>query len=391
MIHWLQSLKRRTPLGWLQLSRNKGRLLVALSGIAFADVLMFLQIGFQESLYESNTKIRAALDTDIVLVSPKAKNTQNLSTFTRRRLYQAKDIPGVAAAHPLYSSTITWKNPETRQDAALQIIGFDPDYQAFNLPEINQQLDKIKLPDVVLFDRTARGNYQQTITQIENQQWVSTEVQARTITVRGVFSLGASFGTDGLLVTSNQNFLLLFPRRDAGSVSLGLIDLEPGYDPTQVAQALQQYLPNDVEAMTIADFIDDEQQFWRTESPIGFIFGFGTTMAFVVGVVIVYQVLSTDVNAHLKEYATFKAMGYRHSYLLSIVFEESIIMAFLGFIPGVILPIGMYYMAAKVTSLPIYMTLARAISVLVLTVVMCLLSGAIATKKLQSADPADMF
>ncbi|NER50259.1 MAG: ABC transporter, partial [Symploca sp. SIO1A3] len=202
MMNWLQSLKRRTPLGWLQLSRNKGRLLVALSGIAFADVLMFLQIGFQESLYESNTKIRAALDTDIVLVSPKAKNTQNLSTFTRRRLYQAKDIPGVAAAHPLYSSTITWKNPETRQDAALQIIGFDPDYQAFNLPEINQQLDKIKLPDVVLFDRTARGNYQQTITQIENQQWVSTEVQARTITVRGVFSLGASFGTDGLLVTS---------------------------------------------------------------------------------------------------------------------------------------------------------------------------------------------
>ena len=391
MMYWLHSLKRRTPLGWLQLSHNKGRLFVALFGIAFADVLMFMQLGFKESLYESNTKIRATLNTDIVLVSPKAKNTQNLSTFARRRLYQSKDIPGVAAVHPLYSSIITWKNPQTRRDAALQIIGFDPDYPAFNLPEMNQQLNKIKLPDVVLLDRRARGNYQQTITKIENQQWVSTEIEKRTITVRGVFSLGASFGTDGLLVTSEQNFLLLFPRRDAGSVSLGLIDVEPGYDPVQVAQALQQYLPNDVKAMTIADFIEDEQQYWRTESPIGFVFGFGATMAFVVGVVIVYQVLSTDVNSHLKEYATFKAMGYRHSYLLSIVLEESIIMAFLGFIPGLILPLGLYYLAAKATSLPIYMTLTRAITILVLTILMCLLSGAIATRRLQSADPADMF
>ena len=114
-------------------------------------------------------------------------------------------------------------------------------------------------------------------------------------------------------------------------------------------------------------------------------------MAFVVGVVIVYQVLSTDVNAHLKEYATFKAMGYHNAYLLGVVFEEAIILAFLGFIPGAILPIGLYALAAKATALPIYMTFARAVLVLTLTVVMCMLSGAIATRKLQSADPADMF
>lgn len=391
MKDWLYPLRRRTPLGWLQLSRYKGRLVVALAGVAFADVLMFMQLGFQESLYESNTKIRGTLDTDIVLVSPKAKNTQNLSTFSRRRLYQARDIPGVASARALYSGNMTWKNPATRQDATLQIMGFDPDRPAFKVPEMNQQLDKIKLPDVVLFDRTARGKYQNTIAQINQGQKVSTEAEGRTLTVRGLFSLGASFGTDGLLVTSDQNFLRLFPRRDASSVSLGLIDLQSGYDPQQVVQQLRQHLPNDVKAMTIAEFIDDEQKFWRTESPIGFIFTIGASMAFVIGVAIVYQVLSTDVNAHLKEYATFKAIGYRHRYLLGVVLEETMILAFLGFIPGSILPMGLYYVSAKATALPIHMTISRAVIVLILTIIMCLVSGAIATRKLHSADPADMF
>ncbi|MGB3405465.1 MAG: ABC transporter permease DevC [Microcoleaceae cyanobacterium] len=387
----LQQLQRRTSLGWLQLTHNKGRLLVAIAGIAFADVLMFMQLGFQESLYESNTKIRGALNADIVLVSPKAKNTQNLSTFARRRLYQALDIPGVKSTHAFYSRTVNWKNPQTREDNSLQLIGFDPDYQAFNLPELNQQLDRVKIPDTVLFDRTSRGEYNQLIAEVTQGNWVSTEAEGRTITVKGLFSLGASFGTDGTLITSDQSFLMLFPGRDAGSVSLGLIHIEPGYDSVEVTEALKMHLPEDVEVMTMAEFIEDEQKYWREESPIGFIFTLGTAMAFIVGVVIVYQILSTDVSAHLQEYATFKAMGYRHQYLLTVVFEEAIILAFLGFIPGVVLPIGLYHLAAQATSLPIYMTISRAIMVFILTLIMCVFSGAITTQKLQSADPADMF
>jgi putative ABC transport system permease protein len=388
---WIQSLQRRTPLGWLQLKRNRGRLLVALAGIAFADVLMFMQLGFQASLYDSNTKIRRALQTDLVLVSPKAKNTQNLSTFSRRRLLQAMDISGVKSAHALYSGTITWKNPETRRDASIQVLGFDPDHPAFAIPEVNQQLNQLKLPDVVLFDRKSRGDYQQTIANLTQGRVVPTEAEGRTIKIRGIFSLGASFGTDGTLMTSDQNFQLLFPRKDAASVSLGLVDVEPGYNPAWVSREIANYLPNDVKVMTLAEFIEEEQQYWKTESPIGFIFTLGAGMAFVVGVVIVYQVLSTDVNAHLKEYATFKAMGYRQSYLLSVIFEESLILAVLGFIPGLILPMGLYSLAAAVTALPITMTVARATGVFSLTLLMCLLSGAIATRKLQSADPADMF
>lgn len=391
MIGFIQHLQRRTPLGWLQLSREKSRLLVALSGIAFADVLMFMQLGFQNALYDSNTRLSRTLRTDLVLVSPQARNMQNLSTFSRRRLYQTMDIPGVKSADVLYSNIINWKNPQTRRESTIQVVGFTPEQPAFDLPEVNQQLDKIKLPDTVLFDRGSRGDYKETIARVERGKTVTTEVERRTITIAGLFKLGASFGTDGVLMTSDQNFLMLFPRRESASISLGLIHLKSGYDPLQVATALKSHLPDDVRVLTLEEFIQFEEDYWKLQSPIGFIFSLGTAMAFVVGVVIVYQVLSTDVNAHIKEYATFKAMGYRNSYLLGVVFEEAIILAFLGFIPGTILPLALYQLAAKATALPIYMTLTRALLVLVLTVVMCGMSGAIATRKLQSADPADMF
>jgi putative ABC transport system permease protein len=391
MIKLLQSLQRRTPLGWLQLNHEKGRLLVALSGIAFADVLMFMQLGFQNALYDSNTRLNRALQTDLVLVSPQARNMQALSTFSRRRLYQAMDIPGVKSAEAFYTNTIVWKNPQTRKETTIQVIGFNPEQPAFNLPEVNQQLDKLKLPDTVLFDRGTRGNYQETIAKVEQQKIVTTEVAGRTITLAGLFKLGASFGADGNLIASDQNFLLMYPRREAASISLGLVYLSPGADLQQVAAIMRKQLPDDVQVLTHAEFIKFEEDYWKRTSPIGFVFGLGTAMAFAVGVVIVYQVLSTDVNAHMKEYATFKAMGYDNLYLLIVVFEEAVILAFLGFIPGAILPLGLYALAAKATALPIYMTVARAIMVLILTLIMCGLSGAIATRKLQSADPADMF
>ena len=391
MMGLIKQLRRRTPLGWLQLSREKSRLLVALSGIAFADVLMFMQMGFQTALYDSNTRLHRSLQADIVLTSPQARSMQNMPPFSRRRLYQAMDIPGVYSAEAMYINNIIWKNPQTRRETSVQVIGFNPDKPAFDLPDVNQQLQSIKLPDTVLFDRSARGDYQQAVAEIDQGKKITTEIEGRTITISGLFTVGASFGSDGSLITSDQNFLRLFSPRPSSSISLGLIQVKPGYDPKKVAVQLQAYLRNDVKVMTHAEFIEFENNFWRTNSPIGFIFSLGVSMGFAVGVILVYQVLSTDVNAHVREYATFKALGYNNSYLLIVVFEEALILAALGFIPGVAVSLGLYHITRTATNLPMYMTLVRGLQVLVLTIIMCSISGAIATRKLRSADPADMF
>ena len=389
----LKTLQNRTPLGLLQLKHDKARLITALSGIAFANILIFMQLGVLNALFDSTTLPHRSLKADLVLMNPQALNMTELSTFPRRRLYQAMDVPGVASAEALYINSVRWRNPQTRQKTSVTVIGMNVDRPAFDLPEVNQNLDKIKLPDTFVFDRASRGEYQEAIAASEQGQTVTTEIERRTITVDGLFTLGASFGVDATLISSEQNFLRLFPKRQPGTVSLGLIGLQPDADITQVKNALKNYFADlgDVRVMTVEEFIDFEKTYWAGNRPVGIVFGFGVVLGFVVGVVIVYQILSTDVNDHRAEYATFKAMGYRNSYLLGIVFEEAIILAVCGFIPGLGLSLGLYSLARQATALPMYVTLLRATGVFIATLVMCTLSGAIATRKLRSADPADVF
>ena len=391
MISIFQQFRRRTPLGWLQLTHEKSRLFVAISGIAFADILMFMQSGFQTALYDSNTRLHRSLQADIILISPQARSLQSMSIFSRRRLYQAMDVPGVKSAEAMYCNHIIWKNPQTHSETGVLIIGINPDQAAFDLPEINQQLQKIKLPNTVLFDIATRGEYQQAIKQIQQGKTVTTEINGSTITIGGLFKLGASFAADGSLITSANNFSQIFARQPTSSVSIGLVKIQPGYKIEEVIAQLKAYLKDDVRVLTHDEFIQLENKFWSDYSPIGFIFNLGVSMGFVVGVIIVYQVLSTDVNVHLREYATFKAIGYRHYYLLTIVFEEALILAALGFFPGVAVSLGLYQLTRTATNLPMYMTIIRGMQVLLLTIIMCAISGAIATSKLQSADPADMF
>lgn len=143
--------------------------------------------------------------------------------------------------------------------------------------------------------------------------------------------------------------------------------------------------------MTHEEFAELERYYWATGTAIGFIFGLGTAMGFVVGIVVVYQILYTDVSDHLAEYATLKAIGYRDRYLLLVVLQEAMILAVLGFIPGYLVSEGLYALTRLATRLPIAMTLNRAVTVLVLTVVMCFVAGAISVRRLQAADPADIF
>jgi putative ABC transport system permease protein len=379
-------------LAWAQLSHEKSRLLIAMAGIAFADMLMFIQLGFQNALYDSNTRLHQSINADLVLLSPQARNLVNLETLPRRRLYQALSFPGVRSAEPLYTDYVTWKTPQTQRKTSILLLGIDPEYPAFSIPGLEQKLDSLKLPDTLLFDRGSRGDYAQTLAAIDAGATVTTEIGDRKNVIRGLFRSGASFATDGNAVTSDLNFhRILSNRRHPSQISAGLIRLKPGTDPGEMARVLQAYLPSDVRVLTKAEFIDFEKQYWSENTSIGFIFNLGTGIGFIVGVVIVYQILSSDVADHTAEYATLKAMGYPNRYLLGVVFQEAVILAIFGFIPGSAIAIGLYSLTRNATNLPLYMTLGREMTVLLLTLTMCLMSGALATRKLRAADPADIF
>jgi putative ABC transport system permease protein len=383
---------RRIPLAWLQLTREKIRLLVALAGIAFACILMFMQLGFQDSLLESAIRFHVALKGEIFLVSPQSNALIAMNTFSQRRLYQALGFEGVRAISPVYVSFALWKNPQTRRTRSIFVVGVDPSADLLELPELTpDKLEEIKKADVVLFDRRSRSEFGPIPEWFEAGREVFTEVGNRRVQVGGLFKMGATFGADGTILTSDLNFLRIFPQRERGLVDIGVVQLQPGVDPQPLVQQMRALLPEDVRVLSRAEFIDMEQSYWEEGTAIGFIFGLGVAMGFIVGIVIVYQILYTDVSDHLAEYATLKAMGYTDTYLLGVVFQEAILLAGLGYIPAFALAVLLYDLTANATLLPIAMTFNRAVLVLLLAVSMCFISGAIAVRRLRAADPADIF
>jgi len=383
---------RRIPLAWLQLMREKIRLLVALAGIAFACILMFMQLGFQDSLLESAIRFHVALKGEIFLVSPQSNALIAMNTFSQRRLYQALGFEGVRAVSPVYLSFALWKNPETRRTRSIFVVGVDPSADLVDLPGLTpDELEEIKKADVVLFDRRSRSEFGPIAQWFEAGQEVVTEVGNRRVRVGGLFEMGATFGADGTILTSDLNFLRIFPQRERGLVDIGVVQLQPGVDPKPLLEQMRALLPEDVRVLSRAEFIDMERSYWEEGTAIGFIFGLGVAMGFIVGIVIVYQILYTDVSDHLAEYATLKAMGYTDTYLLGVVLQEALLLAVLGYIPAFALAVLLYDLTANATLLPIAMTFNRAMLVLGLTVSMCFISGAIAVRRLRAADPADIF
>ena len=381
----------KIPLAWLQLKREKTRLAVALAGIAFADILMFMQLGFRDSLYYSNVRFHSSLQGDIVLINPQSSALLSMKPISQRRLYRALDLQAVQSVHPIYLDYTSWKNPITGIPRNLLVIGFNPQSNVLKLEGLEENLDKIKIPDVVLYDRSSRQEYGPIAAKFAQGKLVTAEVRRRLIKVGGLFTLGASFGADGNLITSDVNFLRIFFNRQPGLIDIGLIKLKPGANADAVAKELRNYLPPDVRVLTKQEYIDKERNFWASSTAIGFIFTLGTIMGFIVGTVIVYQILYTEIADHLVEYATLKAIGYPQKYLLIVILQEALILAILGYIPGLAFSLFLYQQARQATLLPVYMSAARAIQVLILTIIMCFISGAIAVRKLRYADPADIF
>ena len=382
---------RRIPLAWLLLARQPMRLGVALAGIAFAGILMFMQLGFRDGLFEASVTVHKLFDADLVLMSPRTMSSIGMAGFPRRRLVQAMADPAVSGTTPVHWNLLLWRNPQTRTTRSILTLGFDPTDPLFTDPTLTEKARALTQKGRVLFDDRSRPEFGPIAEWFKQGKVVETEVAGKRVRVAELVSLGPSFGADGNMLTSRETFLQLMPGTPPGSIELGLIRLKPGADPDQVAARLKTMLPSDVSIYTKKGFEDFEKNYWRSSTAIGFIFTLGAAMGFVVGCVIVYQILYSDVSDHLPEYATLMAMGYRLAGLLGVVAREALILAMLGYLPAYLAGQGLYALVRSGTRLPVAMDPQRALLVFGMILVMCMGSAAFAMRRLADADPAEIF
>jgi len=367
------------------------RLIVALLGISFAVLLIMMQLGFRAALFESAVRFHERLNYDIALFSPNSVFIVRPQPFSIRRLYQALGDEGVKKVSPVYLFPAVWKNPWSNGRRSLSAFGFDPNDNILGVEGFDEQRQLLKQQDVVLFDAASRPEFGPVAKTIQSEKKVITEINNREIEVVDLYKMGTSFGIDGSIMTSTDNWLRLFPNRPRNEIHLGLIQLEEGADVNQVRDRLRNYLDKDVLVLSKADFVERETNYWNSATPIGYIFAFGAIMGFIVGAIIVYQILFADVSEHLNEYATLRALGYSNSFISGIVIQQAAILGMLGYIPGLVVVNWLYNKAAIATSLPLYVTLDRASIVFALTITMCAISALLALRKVRRLDPADVF
>ncbi|MFC7691523.1 ABC transporter permease DevC [Paeniroseomonas aquatica] len=328
---------------------------------------------------------------ELFLLHPQTQALFRPEPMPRVRAYQTLALEAVAQAVPIYLAQSSWRNPVDGSKRALQLVGFDTEAGAVAFPGLAGLVDALKRPDTMAFDDRSRPEFGPIARMLAEHGPFIGQVGNRRVEVIGTVSLGASFGADGNGVVSETNFRRLVKERAASNTDLVALRLRDGADIGAAQARLARLLPGDVVVLTHAELVAWERNYWETATPIGFIFAFGSLMGLIVGMVIVYQILFSDIASHLSEYATLKAMGYANGYLRRAVMGAALILAVLGFIPGLLASIGLYRVVEDATFLPIAMDATRGAIVFGLIFGMCAIAGLLAMRKLRDANPADMF
>jgi len=377
---WLRSA---AAFSWRLLVHDRVRLLASVGGVTFALLLMLLQLGFRNALLDSSLELLAHMNADVVVHHREKEPFLKRQRMPVQRLYQALAVEGVEAAYPVWLDLMYWKNFRDGTERPIRVVAFRPRDPVFDLPGVERHAEALRRRGTALIDARARDSY-------GFDGPGPAQLQRRPIEVIGTFRLGTDFEADGNLVLGEDSYFELTDR-PRSRIELALLRLALDADPEEVVATLRAQLPGDVTASTRAELLARDKAYWERRTPISVILLIGVALGFTVGVVICYQILYTEVLDHLPEFATLKAMGYGNRYIRAVVITEAWLLAFVGYLPAVVLGAGMLSVLGQLTGLPARFTAEALLSVLGLSLGMCTLAGMLAVRRVTLADPAELF
>jgi putative ABC transport system permease protein len=375
----------KVPLAWRILTYDKRRTALALIGIFMAILLVFVELGFFYAVPRGGLLLYDNMSFDLLLTSDQYEYQAQPGAFRLSQLQAVRSSPDVEEATPIYFGFAKWKSGQRGLWPDVFMIGFDPAGHIFIPDSINRQTTALDRVDTVLVDSSTRPIFGPLGTGRD------VEIDDRKVTVGGQYVLGTGFMGLGVALTSTPNFARLFPQRGSGMVNLGAIRLKAGVDPARAAGDLQKLAGAGTRILTRQELNAHETAYWTTRTSVGIIFGSGLLISLVVGIMIVYQIVSTQVGRQLPQFATLKAIGYRNRSLAATVSAMSLLIVIAGFIPALAAALGLYSLIRQETLLPVMMSEMRLLAVFAAALGMAVISALLSVWVLQRADPADVF
>jgi len=372
-------------LAWRILTHDKGRTALAVAGVFLAIVLVFVQLGFFIAVPRGGMLLYDRTRFDLLVASTAYEYQVQPGAFPLSRLDRAKTAPEVALAAPLYFGSAKWRSGEDGKAPDVFVIGLDPQDPIFDSEDIHRQLSLLNRPDTILVDSATRPMFGPlTAGRV-------VEIESDKLMIGGDYVLGTGFMGLGVILISAKNFARLFPFRNLDQVNLGLIQLKPRVDPDRAAASLRNLLGGDIRVFTRPELEAHETAYWTTRTSVGLLFGSGLIISFIVGVMVVYQILATLVGRQLPQFATLKAVGYGDRFLVGTVITMALLIVLTSFFPALAAAVGVYAVIRDETLLPVEMSGARIAAVFAATLAMAAASALLSMSSLRRADPADLF
>ncbi|NDJ19218.1 ABC transporter permease [Myxacorys almedinensis A] len=411
------------------------RFVVAQAGIMFAVSLVTIQVGILQGFTRSTARLIDQSNVDLWVASEDMVHLELSSAIAAERVMQAQKVEGVDRAEALMIRSSIWRDP-SGNITPIRIFGFDPSTRMFAGFGISQgKLDSLKQPYTVMVDQGSlkflalnqlsdppesspanRGSIGSFGTLPAQVVGLTNDTQsiASSIFIFTSLENANAYGTAGMnsavncirqpsgelsCVNNFENQPLKAtpveappPRRlsIADPISYVMIRAQSGQDLGQLKQRLQSTLPG-TQVYTQAEMSSITRAYWSQRTGVGFVLGLGASVGFIVGMVIVGQILYSSVSDHLREFGTLKAMGASNWVIYSVILEQALWMAVLGYIPSIALCFGLGVWTQAAKGIMILITPATAGGILVLTVVMCVGSALFAVQKVTRVDPAIVF
>jgi putative ABC transport system permease protein len=401
----------KTPLAILNLWHQQAKTLVSIGGVAFALLLVFMQLGFMGAVSHTATNVLESLRFDILVRARDYLHLYEPSQFDRKWLHVAASTRGVSAAKPFWITIHNWRKLPSESESQssefetqylpIAVMAFATQDEVFKLESVVSQQARLNSGREVLLDQSTQRDYgpwdgkRFDVSDIGRE----TEIGGQAFTIGGVFNLGTGLAANGASIASKQGFARIIPWDVDQNTSLGLIDVDAASDVDKVvAELRERFQVGDADGESLAvdvlsrtEAMDRERSRWLFQTPIGLIFQLGVAISLLVGAAIVYMVLATDVANRLPEYATLLAMGYSRKYLASIVMTQAIVLCLCGFLVAWGAAELLYRLTSHLSGIPVAMDAERVISVLAMGLAMSCCSGLLALRKLWKAEPASLF
>ncbi|MGE0709671.1 MAG: FtsX-like permease family protein [Planctomycetota bacterium] len=381
-----------TRLGLAMLFHQPARLALSAAGVAFAALLMLVQIGFRDALSEGSARPVRHLDADLILQERTRSSIMDQKPIERRLVAIARGVPGVADAAPLYSDYRPWTSLADGASRTLRVYAVDPFRFSFDFPAVRELAAELRKRDAALVDRHMHPHHGVA-------RLGPAVLGRRHVDVVGLFDLGIAVNFDGTVITSVETYSRLrnLPERidappfDPDRILLGLVKLAPGAELTEVRARLAALLPEEVVVLTKQQAVDAEAAHLERTAPLTVLLSLGALLGFFVGAGICYQILYTDIMDHRVELATLRAMGYGLLDLYWLVALEALVLALVGYLPAYLAAHVAYGVLEESTLYRFALTADRALLALGVTLLMCQVSGLLAARSVAGLDPAEVF